>query len=126
LKSRQLKKNNTGGYGAYRIFYEYPSLFKGIAVFSGHPNLASKWIGEGHPDFLNKKYLKPFKNIPVFIYHSKNDLNCPYDLTLQLSKKLEQAGAKVEFVVKEESGHGIIDNGSIIYFYRWLSKTTKK
>jgi dienelactone hydrolase len=36
-----------GGYGAYRIYYEYPAMFKGIAVFPGHPNLATKWLGSG-------------------------------------------------------------------------------
>jgi len=109
-----------GGYGAYRIFYEYPDLFKGVAVFSGHPNLANKWIGKGYPDFLRPEFLKPFKNIPVFIYHSKNDLNCPYDLTLQLVRKLNEAGAKVEFVTSQESGHGILDNDHTAPYNVWL------
>jgi predicted esterase len=109
-----------GGYGAYRIFYEYPELFNGIAVFSGHPNLANKWIGVGYPDFLDKKFLKPFKNIPVFIFHSKNDLNCPYELTEQLVAKLRQSGAKVEFVTTTDTGHGIIDKNNLPVYYKWL------
>jgi len=115
-----------GGYGAYRIFYEYPQLFKGVAIFSGHPNLASKWIGEGFPDFLNAKYLMPFRNIPVFIYHSKNDLNCPYELTKELVEKLITAGAKVEFVTISEGGHGIIDKNNISQYYRWMNNTIEK
>ncbi|MFA4853457.1 MAG: prolyl oligopeptidase family serine peptidase [Bacteroidales bacterium] len=115
-----------GGYGAYRIFYEYPKLFKGIVVFSGHPNLATKWIGEGYPDFLNTKYLKPFKNISVFIYHSKNDLNCPYDLTLQLVEKLKKAGAKVEFIITTDGGHGIINEDNIPMYYKWLKNIIEK
>lgn len=111
-----------GGYGAYRTFYEYPDLFKAIAVFSGHPSLATKWIGEGYPDFLDDKYLKRFKNIPVFIYHSKNDLNCPFNLTEDLVKKLITVGAKVEFVITQESGHGIIDKENIGKYYEWLKK----
>jgi predicted esterase len=47
-----------------------------------------------------------FKDIPVFIYHSKNDLNCPYDLTEQLVKKLKTAGAIVEFVTTEKAVMG--------------------
>jgi predicted esterase len=112
-----------GGYGAYRIFYEYPHLFKGVIVFSGHPNLANQWLGEGYPDFLDFKYLKPFKNIPVFIYHSKNDLNCPYDLTEQLVGKLKKAGAKVEFVTTTEGGHGIMDKDHLSIYYQWLKNT---
>ncbi|MGD0755174.1 MAG: prolyl oligopeptidase family serine peptidase [Bacteroidales bacterium] len=111
-----------GGYGAYRIFYEYPRLFKGVVVFSGHPSLASKWIGEGFPDFLESKYLLPFRNIPVFIYHSKNDMNCPYDLTLQLVAKLKTAGAEVEFLTASDSGHGLIDKENIQLYYNWLKE----
>lgn len=114
-----------GGYGAYRIFYEYPKLFKGIVVFSGHPNLATKWFGEGYPDFLNNKYLKPFKNIPVFIYHSKNDLNCPYDLTQQLVEKLKKTRAKVEFMTID-GGHDIIDKDNISMYYKWLKNTIEE
>lgn len=115
-----------GGYGAYRILYQYPRLFKGVVVFSGHPNLASKWMGEGFPDFLMEKYLVPFKNVPVFIYHSKNDLNCPYDLTRQLVEKLKQAGARAEFVTTEEGGHGIIDADDLPAYYVWLKNTIEK
>jgi dipeptidyl aminopeptidase/acylaminoacyl peptidase len=109
-----------GGYGAYRIYHEYPGMFKGIAVFSGHPNLATKWLGEGYPDFLDPAYLKTFRNTPVFIYHSKNDLNCPYDLTLELVAKLKSAGARVEFVTIAEGGHGIIEKGFLSQYFKWL------
>lgn len=73
-------------------------------------------------DFLRPEYLKPFKNIPVFIYHSKNDLNCPYDLTLQLVQKLTEAGVKVEFITSPESGHGILDKDHIAPYNIWLKK----
>lgn len=112
-----------GGYGACRIFYEYPKLFKGVVVFSGHPDLANRWVRGAHPDFTNPKYLKPFKNIPVFIYHSKNDLNCPYPLAEELVKKLQKAGAKVELVTTPEGGHGIMDNDHMTTYYHWLRNT---
>lgn len=110
-----------GGYGAYRIYYEYPEMFRGIAVFSGHPGLATRWMGEGHPDFQDTAYLKPFTNTPVFIYHSKNDLNCPYSLTLDLVNKLNDAGAKVVFVTTCEGGHGIIQKEYLPQYYKWLN-----
>jgi predicted esterase len=112
-----------GGYGAYRIYHEYPGIFKGVVVFSGHPNLATKWLGEGYPDFLDPVYLKTFRNTPVFIYHSKNDLNCPYDLTLELVSKLKSAGAKVKFVTTNEGGHGIIDKEYFPLYFTWLKDT---
>ena len=114
-----------GGYGAYRTFYEYPKLFKGVVVFSGHPNLPNYWIGEGYPDFLKPYYLKPFKNIPIFIYHSLNDLNCPFDLTKKLVKELSVVGAKVEFVTTPKGGHGFIDENNISTYYDWLNQLIK-
>ena len=112
-----------GGYGAYRIYHENPGMFKGVAVFSGHPNLATQWLGEGYPDFLDPSYLKTFRNTPVFIYHSKNDLNCPYSLTLELVEKLRIAGAKVEFVTTSEGGHGIFDKENLLHYFRWVRET---
>jgi predicted esterase len=111
-----------GGYGAYRIYHEYPGMFKGVAVFSGHPNLATKWLGEGFPDFLDPSYLKTFRNTPVFIYHSKNDLNCPYSLTIELVEKLRNKGAKVEFVTTSEGGHGIIDKENLPQYFKWVKR----
>jgi len=109
-----------GGYGAYRIFYEYPGLFRGVAVFSGHPNLAGQWMGPGYPDFLDENTLACFKNVPVFIYHSQDDLNCPYDLTVELVNKLRKSGAVVEFVTTTASGHGIIDSSQKEEYDNWL------
>lgn len=112
-----------GGYGAYRIFYEYPKLFKCVVDFSGQPNNATEWLGKGYPDFLDPKYLKPFRSIPVFVYHSKNDLNCPFELTRQLVEKLKKTGAKVQQVTTEEEGHGVIDSDNIGTYYQWLRNT---
>ncbi len=115
-----------GGYGAYRIYHEYPGMFKGVAVFSGHPNLATIWLGEGYPDFLDPSYLKTFRNTPFFIYHSKNDLNCPYSLTLDLVEKLKNAGARVDFVTTSEGGHGIIDKEYLPEYFKWVKDTIGK
>ena len=115
-----------GGYGAYRIYHENPGMFKGVAVFSGHPNLASQWLGDGYPDFLDPSYLKTFRNTPVFIYHSKNDLNCPYSLTLELVGKLRNAGAIVEFETTNEGGHGIIDKEYLPQYFKWVKDTINK
>jgi predicted esterase len=111
-----------GGYGAYRIFYEYPKLFKGVVVFSGHPNLANKWLGSDFPDFLEEQNLASFQGVPLYIYHSRDDLNCPYDLTEQLVAKLKSAGADVEFVTATASGHGIIESSYLEGYYDWLQR----
>ena len=69
--------------------------------------------------------MKPFNGVPLFIYHSKNDLNCPYELTERFVGKLEAAGAKIEFVTSEEGGHGIIDTTNISKYYEGLRDVIK-
>jgi predicted esterase len=109
-----------GGYGAYRSFYEHPDRYCGVAILSGHPNLASQWIGPGHPDFLDTAYLPPFKNIHMFIYHNENDRNCPFELTQEAIKKLTAAGAILDVVTTKEGGHTQIDDASKKPYYQWL------
>lgn len=111
-----------GGYGACRIFYEYPHLFRGVIIFSGHPSLATKWIGDGYPDFLNPLFLKPFANIPVFIFHSKNDLNCPYTLMKEFADKLINIGAEVQFVTSRDAGHRLINDENLGTYFEWQEK----
>lgn len=75
-------------------------------------------------NLIGKESCKPvlyaFRNSLFFIYHSKNDLNCPYDLTLELVAKLKSAGAWVEFVTIAEGGHGIIEKGFLSQYFKWL------
>lgn len=111
-----------GGYGAYRIYYEYPSLFKGVAVFAGHPNLANEWEGEGYPDFMRPEYLQSLIKKPLFVYHSKSDLNCPFDLTRKTVEVVKKLGGNVEFIQTEETGHGVPEGNSLVLFHKWLEK----
>jgi predicted esterase len=112
-----------GGYGVYRTYYEHPELFKGLAIFSGHPNLANEWLGEGHPDFLKEKFLSVFNGVNIFIFHGTQDRNCPYEKTVKLVEKLKDAGANVDFV-SEETGHSFPSPDSYQKFLEWL-KTVK-
>ena len=109
-----------GGYGVYRTFYEKPEIYRALAVFSGHPNLPSVWLGEGYPDFLDEKYLGSFKGKKIFIFHGTQDRNCPFELTLKLVDKLKNAGADVEFV-SEDTGHSTPSEKSHQKFLEWLS-----
>ena len=110
-----------GGYGAYRTYFENSQRLKGIAVFSGHPDLANKWLGSGYPNFLDKKTCEAFKNTKIFIFHGTEDLNCPFGLTLKLAEMLDSAGAEIEFV-QEETGHSAPSNETIKKFWAWLDK----
>ncbi|MFI5144182.1 MAG: prolyl oligopeptidase family serine peptidase [Ignavibacteria bacterium] len=113
-----------GGYGVYRTFYETPGVYKALAIFSGHPNLPSLWLGDGYPDFLNEKYLDVFNGKKIFIFHGTQDRNCPFELTLKLVDKLKNAGADVEFV-SEETGHSQPSEISRQKFLNWLSEVIK-
>ncbi len=110
-----------GGYGAYRTFFEHPGKYRALAVFSGHPDLGNLYFpGEGHPNFLDDKTLAPFKGLPVFIFHGKEDRNCPFATTERLVGKLEKAGAKVEFVTEEGAGHTRPGPETLRSYHEWL------
>lgn len=110
-----------GGYGVYRTFYEHPSRYRALAVFSGSPDVATRWIGHDQPDFLKEEYLKPFTGIPVFIFHGSNDFNLPVTDTRLVVDKLKKAGSDVTFV-EEPIGHERMGSGSVEKFNQWLGR----
>ncbi len=98
-----------GGYGVYRTFYENPQRYKAIAIIAGEPkiNIFMKKRGGAYPNFLKHKYIRCFKDIPIFIYHGVNDLNCPYHLTQKMIKKLERIGADITKDIYTGYGHSV-------------------
>jgi len=111
-----------GGYGAYRTYSEHPRRYRAVAVFSGEPDLGNLYFpGEGHPNFLDDKTLAPFKGLSIFVFHGKEDRNCPFATTQELIKKLERAGAQVEFVTEEGAGHTRPSPETIRRYREWLA-----
>lgn len=94
-----------GGYGVYRTHFEDPARYKALVVLSGVPDMATQWLGPGHPNFLEPATLVPFKGMPMFIVHGTEDRNCPYAKTVQVVEGLKAAGARVTFVSEEGRGH---------------------
>jgi len=116
-----------GGYGVYRTFYENPDKYKALAVFSGEPKVSfwAKTKGGDYPNFLKTKHIKHFTEIPIFVYHGKKDLNCPYQQIQEFVEKLKKLGGHVTFV-NEDMGHGILsDEKKMNVYYEWLGKIIK-
>jgi len=111
-----------GGYGALRTFYEHPKLYKGVAIFAGHPHLASDWFEDEHPNFLEDKYLKVFKGSSVFIYHGKKDGSLPVGLIKEMSEKMKDMGAEVTMSLVAKKGHEYPDNETNEKYFEWLNK----
>jgi predicted esterase len=110
-----------GGYGVYRTFYEYPTRYRALAVFSGQPDLASRYFpGEDHPNFLEDKNLGKFKGVPIYIFHGREDRNCPFTITQELAAKLERAGARVELVTEAGAGHQRPGPEALARYHQWL------
>jgi len=112
-----------GGYGALRAFYEQPELYRGVAVFSGHPDLANAWLDGDFPNFLDQKYLTAFKDVPVFIYHGSQDAAIHVSWIEKLIKQLKLAGAVVTSRIVEGRGHVYQDDETHRLYGAWLSKT---
>jgi len=111
-----------GGYGVYRTFYEYPGMFNALAILSGHPDLASKWGIENPVNFLDKELIRVFSDVPVFIYHGKQDLNCPYELTLQFVNLLEKNNRNIVFLTDAHAGHDAMNAQIREKYFRWLKE----
>lgn len=113
-----------GGYGTMRAFYESPKRYRGVAIVSGHPDLASRWLGGEHPDFTDAPFLACFRDVPVFVYHSESDRNCPWDLAQMMISGLKTAGARLTILTTTTGGHSLMDEASRLIFYNWLRSLT--
>ncbi|MEI8202597.1 MAG: alpha/beta hydrolase-fold protein [Bacteroidota bacterium] len=114
-----------GAYGALHTFAQNPKLYKAIALFSGNPDLANKTFGKGYTDFADAKNLKIFKNIPVFIYHDKNNTSYAYASILEFVEKLKTAGAKVDFY-SDDNVQGDLNQFINSKYMEWLNKFSAK
>jgi len=114
-----------GGYGVYHTYYHHPDRYKAIAINSGHPNLGIKWGHAEGLNFLKKKNLKRFSNIPIFIFHGTRDMNCPFELTQKLVKQLEVNCCDVKFLT-EKTGHGKMNKENKAEYHNWLRAQVKE
>lgn len=114
-----------GGYGVYRTAFERPGFFKGLAIFSGVPDVATRWLGPGHPDFLDPSTLAAFKGMPMFIFHGTLDRNCPFEKTERLVGLLKGAGAQVEFLTEVGKGHEYPAPETIARYLGWLDRWSR-
>ncbi len=115
-----------GGYGAMRTYYEYPDLYKGVAIFAGHPNLANEWLGDGHPNFLDEKYLQGYQKIPVFVYHGKKDGALPISKAEEFILALKENGFIVTNRLIEYKAHEYPDIETNSIYFEWLNNVIKE
>ncbi len=115
-----------GGYGVYRTFVAMPRRFRALAVFSGSPNLATRWLGAGFPDFTDPAALAPFKGMRMFIFHGGRDRNCPVEETDRLVADLRQVGAIVEYHREGGKGHESPSAEVQTRYRTWLTQLAAK
>jgi len=113
-----------GGYGVYRTLYENPKMYAAAAVFSGHPDLGSRYApGASHPDFRRPEFLKPLRGLNIAVLHGGRDRNCPVELTIELVALMKQQGIPVSFFLDREAGHEPPRDPAVIEKFRqWLEK----
>ncbi len=115
-----------GGYGVYRTFIEMPTRFCALAIFSGSPNMATKWLGPGYPDFSTLESVQSFRGMKMFIFHGGRDRNVPVEYTDSLVVNLRKAGATVEYVREEEKGHENPSEEGQLQYRKWLDRVTDR
>ncbi len=112
-----------GGYGVYRTYLESPEKFRALVVLSGSPNLANRWSGtEDYPDFTTDRYIRVFRNVPVFVFHGRRDRNVPFEATQSFVMQLREIGAEVEFVVEDGAGHSSPGQATIRALHDWIMR----
>lgn len=115
-----------GGYGVYRTFFETPNKYKALAVFSGGPNIGSRYAPvELAPDFTDEKNLSSFKSVPIFIFHGVKDLNVTLQATLDFASKMKKTGATIELQTEPDKGHEFPGISSIEKYMKWVEKVMK-
>jgi predicted esterase len=72
------------------------------------------------------EYLGPFKDVSIFIFHGKKDLNVSFEETEKLIGKLRQAGANVEVQFDEDRGHEPPGEETISAYLRWLDEVLRE
>ena len=60
-----------------------------------------------------------FREIPMFIYHGREDKNCSYDRTAKFVESLKNEGGTVEFI-DDERGHDKPEEGVQERFNEWI------
>ncbi len=118
-----------GGYGVYRTQYEHPERYRGLAVFSGLPVLDDVFYegdtSAARVDFRDGSALAKFKGMPMFVFHGRQDRNCPFAATVDFVGKLEKAGARVELVTEDCAGHQRPGPETIARYHEWLRKVLR-
>lgn len=110
-----------GGYGVYRTAWERPECFRGLAVFSGSPDLGPRWLGPGHPDFRDPATHGAFRGRSLFVFHGTADRNCPFETTQALIQAFQRSGAQVTFVSEAGKGHESPSEATAGRFRAWLT-----
>ena len=118
-----LSGTSMGGFGVYRTFFETPARFKAVASFSGLPK--GKIAGPEQPNFLETRFLKNFKDLPIFIFHGLYDHLCPYQMVEKSVAIFREAGAVVEFHPENIRGHGNPGSKTVKAYHQWLRKVIK-
>jgi predicted esterase len=115
-----------GGYGVYRTFYETPTRYRALAVFSGEPDPGGRYApNETPPDFTDEKNLIPFRNIPIFIFHGEKDLNVTLPITKDVAARLKKMGARVELQIEADKGHERPGKNTIDIYMKWVESVMK-
>ena len=117
-----------GGYGVYRTLYENPKMYAAASVFSGHPELSSKYApGVASPDFRRPEFLKPLRGANIAVIHGGRDRNCPVELTTNLVARMKRSGIPVLFLLDRQAGHEPPRDPAIIEKYRcWLEAAIRE
>lgn len=135
-----------GGTGAFKIFYDFPSNFQGLAVFNGYPQ---------HKNFYKKVNYEQINHKIIAFFSTFQDKTIPYEFLLTEYCEQKKTNANTYLYIKEgihsfkaynkedinlflqiltskinntetKPIHGYIENDELKAFYHFRKKICKK
>ncbi|MFW6040658.1 MAG: prolyl oligopeptidase family serine peptidase [Thermoplasmatota archaeon] len=112
-----------GGYGVLRNYDYYKDLYRGLVIISGIYSFNEDYKElSGNieiPDY--SKRVNAFRDIPIIIFHGKEDRNCPFEKMKSFVDKVKIVNDNVEFFTDENRGHSRLTEDWLVKLNNWIN-----
>jgi predicted esterase len=105
-----------GGYGAWRLGFLHPDLFRALIIRSGAIVPPPQVGGQNVLDLMQEK-----TSLDILIVHGDKDQAVPVDQARRAVERLKKLGMDYKYIEVDGAGHGNYDKSEEIF--RWLVQT---
>jgi predicted esterase len=110
-----------GGYGAWRLSFLYPDMFKAVIILSGATSPPSFLKGEKILDLLDRIQ---GKKLNYFIVHGAKDNAVPVEGAREIVQKMKELGIPHEYIEVKDAYH--TGYNKWVEIFRWLKNVVNQ